>query len=526
MKHFLFFLFFIFAFGFVFSQSLVEQGKLCFEKGDYACAVLHYSKAINSTSGKENQIAQIMLDRAKTNNEQLSKANVLFKNSDFAAARECYQYVVASNSKDEYAKSQLSICNEKLSPDDQRLQITNVEFSGEHKSGFTTEGVSGVLFTDVIELKPTLIVNSLLNDKRNVLLKFKIINPEGKLVINSSSSNDYTCEHYIILASKSDNLQYNLPHFKNLGENAFNIPGQYKCEIWCNGRMLFNANFIVQKLVKKSSNRQTISESIQQPNNQNNDQKTISGYVYDHRGRPVIGASVVMRGTTIGTIADINGKFSLPYQECTLVISYVGKISKYVIVNSSTPNPGNLRIYLQNSSYRNTSLNFHGGIEVSGYALPAYLLKVGFQLNRFIISGKYITNFSQIKPSFTADVSGFVGDVMPFYSGKISCSHVMYGGGLEYLLTTKNRNRSFARQLLPYTIYLGAGKEKNEIFWETTDHNWVYNKDLSLNMLKYQGALRFRFFNVLNIIPTINFNNDLNDFQFTLEATLGFALNL
>ncbi len=39
--------------------------------------------------------------------------------------------------------------------------------------------------------------------------------------------------------------------------------------------------------------------------------RTISGTVTDFTGEPVIGASVLVNGTTNGTITDLNGKFSL-----------------------------------------------------------------------------------------------------------------------------------------------------------------------------------------------------------------------
>lgn len=39
--------------------------------------------------------------------------------------------------------------------------------------------------------------------------------------------------------------------------------------------------------------------------------RTVTGKVLDSRGEPVIGAAVVVRGTTIGTGTDVDGNFSL-----------------------------------------------------------------------------------------------------------------------------------------------------------------------------------------------------------------------
>lgn len=66
-------------------------------------------------------------------------------------------------------------------------------------------------------------------------------------------------------------------------------------------------------------------------------QKEISGTVVDATGEPIIGANVVVKGTTNGTITDIDGKFTLKVPtECTIVISYIGYNSQEIKVTSST----------------------------------------------------------------------------------------------------------------------------------------------------------------------------------------------
>ncbi|MDX5339367.1 MAG: mucoidy inhibitor MuiA family protein, partial [Cyclobacteriaceae bacterium] len=53
---------------------------------------------------------------------------------------------------------------------------------------------------------------------------------------------------------------------------------------------------------------------------------TISGVVVDSNGSPIPGASVLVRGTTIGTATDLNGRYSLtlPTNAQTLIFSFVG----------------------------------------------------------------------------------------------------------------------------------------------------------------------------------------------------------
>ena len=53
--------------------------------------------------------------------------------------------------------------------------------------------------------------------------------------------------------------------------------------------------------------------------------QTVSGIIKDAAGEPVIGASVLEKGTTNGTITDFDGNFSLSVAPgATLVISYIG----------------------------------------------------------------------------------------------------------------------------------------------------------------------------------------------------------
>jgi TonB-linked SusC/RagA family outer membrane protein len=69
--------------------------------------------------------------------------------------------------------------------------------------------------------------------------------------------------------------------------------------------------------------------------------RTVSGVVTDaDDGEPLIGVSVLVKGTTIGAVTDFDGKYSLevPADAQTLVISYVGYTSVEVPITSGTIN--------------------------------------------------------------------------------------------------------------------------------------------------------------------------------------------
>lgn len=72
---------------------------------------------------------------------------------------------------------------------------------------------------------------------------------------------------------------------------------------------------------------------------------TVKGVVVDENGEPVIGANIALKGTTRGTITDMDGRFTLSdATRGTLVVSFVGYITREVPVAG---NESNLRIVLQ-----------------------------------------------------------------------------------------------------------------------------------------------------------------------------------
>ena len=62
---------------------------------------------------------------------------------------------------------------------------------------------------------------------------------------------------------------------------------------------------------------------------------TVRGIVKDTKGDPIIGASIIQKGTTNGTISDIDGKFTLGVHEGDILqISFIGYKTIFVTVNS------------------------------------------------------------------------------------------------------------------------------------------------------------------------------------------------
>lgn len=61
--------------------------------------------------------------------------------------------------------------------------------------------------------------------------------------------------------------------------------------------------------------------------------KTISGTVSDPTGESVIGANVMVKGTTVGTITDVDGNFRIEASPtATLIVSYIGFVTQEISV--------------------------------------------------------------------------------------------------------------------------------------------------------------------------------------------------
>ena len=77
------------------------------------------------------------------------------------------------------------------------------------------------------------------------------------------------------------------------------------------------------------------------PQAQTVEKRTVKGQVTDENGEPVPGANVYLKGTTIGVATDINGNYSLTFEETNtvLVASFVGyKTMEIAIGDKETVN--------------------------------------------------------------------------------------------------------------------------------------------------------------------------------------------
>ena len=79
--------------------------------------------------------------------------------------------------------------------------------------------------------------------------------------------------------------------------------------------------------IKKRNTPKISKEKLQE--------KIITGKVSDETGEPLAGVNIVMKGTTIGTVTDVDGNYavSLPDDATTLVFSYIGYSTQEVVIS-------------------------------------------------------------------------------------------------------------------------------------------------------------------------------------------------
>lgn len=66
-------------------------------------------------------------------------------------------------------------------------------------------------------------------------------------------------------------------------------------------------------------------------------QRLIEGTVYAENNEPLVGANIILKGTTQGTISDIDGHYSIkiPQEASTLIASFVGYESQEIPINAT-----------------------------------------------------------------------------------------------------------------------------------------------------------------------------------------------
>ncbi len=89
-----------------------------------------------------------------------------------------------------------------------------------------------------------------------------------------------------------------------------------------------------QEVTYEMRGRDVIVKKIVRKSVPNGKRGKVSGLITDASGEPIIGANVLLKGTSTGTITDVNGQFSLEAPlDGNLVISYIGYEEKMIPIS-------------------------------------------------------------------------------------------------------------------------------------------------------------------------------------------------
>lgn len=98
--------------------------------------------------------------------------------------------------------------------------------------------------------------------------------------------------------------------------------------------LLMAAVLLVSPVIAGAKDSKANSQAGQSPSAQTT---TVTGTVFDDQGAPLPGAGVLIKGTTKGTVTDIDGNYELKVSPSqTIVVSFVGYKSKEVAVGGRT----------------------------------------------------------------------------------------------------------------------------------------------------------------------------------------------
>ena len=112
----------------------------------------------------------------------------------------------------------------------------------------------------------------------------------------------------------------------------------------------FNNNTIVLVKGKVENAERKGTKPTGGKNADTTDKKKLSGIVRDESGEPIIGASVLVKGTKVGTVTNAEGEFSLDVPASgMLVISYMGFATREVPIKNNS----NLKITLNEDEAQN-----------------------------------------------------------------------------------------------------------------------------------------------------------------------------
>ncbi|MCQ2228725.1 MAG: TonB-dependent receptor [Bacteroidales bacterium] len=158
--------------------------------------------------------------------------------------------------------------------------------------------------------------------------------------------------------------------------------------------------------------------------------KTFKGTVVDENGDPVIGATIMVKGTSIGTVTDFDGNYSITAEEgATLLVSFLG------YSNQEVPAANNLKVVLEEDT-----LDLED-VVVVGYGIQKKSSVTGAvsQVKSEDMQARTITNANQALQGKTAGVQVFSSSAKPGASPSVRIRGISSNGDSSPLYVVDGR---------------------------------------------------------------------------------------
>lgn len=141
--------------------------------------------------------------------------------------------------------------------------------------------------------------------------------------------------------------------------------------------------------------------------------RIITGLVTDKHGEPVIGAAIMEKGTTKGTVTDMDGKFKLDaYPDATLIISYLGYKTQEIAIENRT----NINVLMEENA------KLLDEIVVVGYGTQKKVNLTGAitQITAEEMKDRPVTKMSQALQGIVPNLNIVFGSGQPGTSGRLN----------------------------------------------------------------------------------------------------------
>lgn len=232
--------------------------------------------------------------------------------------------------------------NRNIGGKNEQVSVTNLQ----QASDFYSNKLTSLKMKEIERYKTLKTLNEQKNDLQNQIktLSSKKEHPTGEILVrvDAKQTKNYSLELTYLVGNAGWYPSYDI-RAKNINEPIQLI---YKANVkqdtkvdWSNVKLKFssanpNVSGVAPKLQTYLLNYNILPPSYKLSTN------SIQGKVVDNNGQPLPGANVVVEGTTIATVTDLDGNYSItiPNNSSLLTFSFIGYNSKTLPISNSVMN--------------------------------------------------------------------------------------------------------------------------------------------------------------------------------------------